>query len=259
MKMSDSIKELAAALVKAQGELPTILKDKMAQGERFSYAYVGLESVMPEALAILGKHGLAVTQTPGTSDDGGSNLTTTLLHTSGEWLTDTQPLLLVKSDPQGQGSAITYARRYGLMSMIGLVAEEDDDGKAASPKRAARKPAAKAQAAKPANGKATTPKRAPATQPAGEEINGYVEIAAKFPGACGDCGVKIDKGEKCFYSRQDTGNIYHKAHIPGVERKSPLAEAAQAHGDVEADPGPEWTGDDPEMAANAAGYETTPA
>ena len=147
MKMSDSIKELAVALIAVQAELPTITKDKLVTGDKFSYSYVGLETVMPEALAILNKHGLALTQTPGTAEDGGTTLTTMLLHKSGEWLTDTQPLLLSKLDAQGQGSAITYARRYGVMAMLGIVAEEDDDGRDARQRPAAsKKPAAKAKA-----------------------------------------------------------------------------------------------------------------
>ncbi len=154
MKMSESIKELAGALIAVQAELPTFLKDKTAGGGEkvFTYSYVGLDTVMPQALAILGKHDIALTQTVGTGEAGGSNLTTTFLHISGEWLTDTQPLLLVREDPKAQGSAITYARRYGLMAAIGMVAEEDDDGQAASkPRRkAATRPAQKSPAPKKA-------------------------------------------------------------------------------------------------------------
>ena len=132
MRMSNSIKELATALVKAQQEIAPVKKDKV--NPFFKSSYVGLESVMPEALRVLNKHGLALTQTVGTAEDGSTNLSTTILHTSGEWLTDSQPLLLVKPDPQGQGSAITYARRYGVMSALGIVGEEDDDGNKASPR-----------------------------------------------------------------------------------------------------------------------------
>jgi hypothetical protein len=78
------------------------------------------------------------------------------------------PLLLAKSDPQGQGSAITYARRYALMAVLGLVADEDDDGNKASaakpkPKRAAPKrnaKAAEAQAEAEGSGPATAATKA---------------------------------------------------------------------------------------------------
>ena len=154
MMMSESVKELATALVKVQGELTPVKKDK--ENPFFKSSYVGLEGVMPEALAVLSKHGLALTQTPGIAEDGlGTTLTTTLLHVSGEWLTDTQLLLLEKPTAQGQGSAITYARRYGLMSMLGIVAEEDDDGTKASKKPATRRKPTPASAA--SNGEAPDP------------------------------------------------------------------------------------------------------
>ena len=147
MRMSDSIAKLAAALVAVQKEMTPLKKDK---SNYFNQSYVGLDAVMPEALDILGKHDIALAQTVGTGEDGSTNLTTTLLHVSGEWLTDTQPLLLAKNDAQGQGSAITYARRYGLMSMLGIVAEEDDDGVKASKKPTRRKAAAPKTDAAPA-------------------------------------------------------------------------------------------------------------
>ncbi|HLF77115.1 MAG TPA: ERF family protein [Dehalococcoidia bacterium] len=129
--MSDSIKELATAMCTVQANLPTVTRDKT--NPFFHSKYAGLDTVMPAALKVLTAHGLALVQTVGQDGNGGTTLTTLLMHESGEWLSDTQPLLLSKSDPQGQGSAITYARRYGVMAMLGLVAEEDDDANAASP------------------------------------------------------------------------------------------------------------------------------
>ena len=131
--MSPSIKLLAAALIAAQTELPTVTKEK--ENPFFKSKYVGLDTVLPPALKVLTDHGLGLVQSVGQDSQGGTTLTTMLLHESGEWLSDTQPLLLVKTDQQGQGSAITYARRYGLMAMLGLVGEDDDDGNAASPRQ----------------------------------------------------------------------------------------------------------------------------
>ena len=180
MRMSESVKELAAALIAVQAELPKISKDKLAKGEKFSYAYVGLDTVMPEALAILNKHGIALTQTVGTAEDGsGTTLSTTLLHKSGEWLSDTQPLLLSKQDPQGQGSAITYARRYGVMAALGMVADEDDDGQRAAPRT--RQP--QGQAPTKAKAAPKQPARATPTKPTAANNNkkaqALLEEAAK--------------------------------------------------------------------------------
>ena len=130
MNKSESIKEIASALVEVQKKITPLKKDK--KNPFYKSSYVGLETVLPQALEILNAQGIALTQTVGSDDGGNTTLTTTLMHTSGEWLSDTQPLLLVKADPQGQGSAITYARRYGLMSAIGIVADEDDDGNVGS-------------------------------------------------------------------------------------------------------------------------------
>jgi len=57
---------------------------------------------------------------------------TTLIHTTGEWIRGSLTLTFTKPDPQAAGSAITYAKRYGLAGMVGIVAEDDDDGNAAS-------------------------------------------------------------------------------------------------------------------------------
>lgn len=144
MQMSQSVGEIATALVAAQQELPQIVKDKVARAEKFSYSYASLDTIMPAALRVLSKHGLAVVQPVGNGAGEATTVTTMLLHTSGEWIADTQPLILARNDSQGQGSAITYARRYGLMSMIGMVADEDDDGQANTAPRPAPRAAAQA-------------------------------------------------------------------------------------------------------------------
>jgi len=158
--MSPTIQKLATALIATQAALPTVPKDK--ENPFFHSKYAGLETVMPLALAVLTEHGLGLVQSVGHDANGATTLTTILMHESGEWIGDTQPLLLAKADPQGQGSAITYARRYAVMAMLGLVAEADDDGNAASrPRPATARP--KAQAAPlPRNGSPPTPADRPA-------------------------------------------------------------------------------------------------
>ncbi len=152
MRMSESVKEITVALIAAQKEIVPVKRDKT--NPFFKSSYVGLDTVLPEALRILNGHDLALIQTVGGAEGGGTTLSTTILHSSGEWISDTQPLLLSKEDPQGQGSAITYARRYGLMSALGIVAEDDDDANrtvAAPPARTAPRKAApkRADAAPP--------------------------------------------------------------------------------------------------------------
>jgi len=125
--MDSNLDKLAPALVALQGDLSPV--SKSAENPFFKSSYAPLPEVMKAVQPLLAKHKLAVTQFPSTVD-GQSALRTILIHESGQLIEDTQLLLLTKQDPQGQGSAITYARRYGVMAVLGLVADEDDDGAA---------------------------------------------------------------------------------------------------------------------------------
>lgn len=136
---SDEINELAAALVNAQGEFRAI--PKTDTNPFFKSKYAGLASVVETASPVLEKNGLAVSQFISYEAGGGDTLTTWLIHKSGQYLCDTMKLKLGKEDAQGQGSAVTYARRYAYMAVLGLVADEDDDGNkatAAAPKTTTR-------------------------------------------------------------------------------------------------------------------------
>lgn len=130
LSFSQEIDKIAAALVAAQAEFPAIAKD--ADNPFFKSKYADLESVIEVAQPILAKHGLAVSQHPIILDNGSDGLTTVLLHQSGQFLKSVMALKAVTSDPQAQGSAISYARRYALQSVLGLRTSEDDDGNAAS-------------------------------------------------------------------------------------------------------------------------------
>jgi hypothetical protein len=147
--MSGSIANLAAALSAAQGEFEAV--DKTASNPFFKSSYAPLPDVVMAAAPILAKHGLSVWQSPTEGADGKDRLWTVLLHSSGEYLGAFMPLRPVKQDPQAQGSAITYGRRYAYMAALGLVADEDDDGNSASGKGGQQqRPAPKRTAAKPA-------------------------------------------------------------------------------------------------------------
>jgi hypothetical protein len=127
--MTSPLNELAAALVGAQAEFAAI--PKTAENPFFHSKYADLATVVMHTQPILAKHGLAVAQFP-TTLDGEPALTTWLLHASGQSLKDTMKLCAAKNDPQGQGAAITYARRFSYMAVLGLVADDDDDGNTAT-------------------------------------------------------------------------------------------------------------------------------
>lgn len=127
---TDTIAELAKALAAAQGSMGNAVKD--SANPFFKSSYSSLASVREACQEHLSKFGIAVIQSP-TFIDGAQYLCTTLAHSSGQWMRGFYPINPVKNDPQGVGSAITYARRYALAAMTG-VAPEDDDGNAASNK-----------------------------------------------------------------------------------------------------------------------------
>lgn len=131
MNKSDNIDALAAALSKAQAKIESA--DKSAANPFFKSRYADLPSVWAACRKALTDNGLSVVQTTDTSENG-LVLETTLLHSSGQWISSLYPINPVKNDPQGLGSAITYGRRYALMALVGVVADDasDDDGNAAS-------------------------------------------------------------------------------------------------------------------------------
>lgn len=138
MNKSDSIKELAGALSKAQGEIKGALKD--ADNPFFKSKYADLASVVEAIRAPLAKHGIAYVQLTVPSEKEEVQVETVLMHESGEWVSGIIAVPVSKADAQGYGSALTYARRYGLAAAVG-VAPEDDDGNAAA--KAAPKTASK--------------------------------------------------------------------------------------------------------------------
>ncbi|WP_099021245.1 ERF family protein [Mycolicibacterium palauense] len=147
---------LTEALVAAQAEFGVVAKD--TANPFFKSTYADLPAVMKEAQPVLAKHGLAVTQLPSYTVIEGKpydTLRTVVVWEGGAsgWDSITSEMILrpVKNDPQAQGSAITYARRYAYMAVLGLVADNDDDGNAASGRAKSRpKPAPNADDAQTA-------------------------------------------------------------------------------------------------------------
>jgi len=141
MDMSDDISALAEALSKAQGAI--LDASKGAENPYFKSKYADLASVRSVIREPMAKNGLSLVQLPKTVD-GGVSVETLLLHSSGQFIKSSLFMPAAKADAHGIGSAITYARRYSIMSILCL-ATEDDDGNAAvdSVKRAPPAPVAK--------------------------------------------------------------------------------------------------------------------
>jgi len=129
--------EFFKAMAAAQADMGPVFKD--AANPAFRSKYASLAAVCEAVLPAMNKHGLTVIQAPGTAN-GEVTIETIIGHASGTMMRTSLALKPAKPDPQGVGSAITYGRRYALLSLAG-VAPEDDDGNAASASTApARQP-----------------------------------------------------------------------------------------------------------------------
>ena len=126
MKKSESIQEIAKALITFHLKVDTIKKD--AKNPFFKSTYASLTNILDAIDEPLIECGLSISQFP-TGTDG---LTTILMHESGEYIAGEYSMRPAKDDPQGRGSAITYQRRYAIASVLSLNIDEDDDGNAAT-------------------------------------------------------------------------------------------------------------------------------
>jgi hypothetical protein len=124
VKTSESIATIAAALVKAQVKLGSVKKE--AKNPFFKSKYADLASVIEACKDVLNEQGISLLQ-PHYTNENGTFVETVLLHSSGEFISSSTKVEVSKiNDPQALGSAITYARRYGLQSLVSLPAEDDD-------------------------------------------------------------------------------------------------------------------------------------
>ena len=130
MNKSESIAELAKALNLAQSEMSGA--KKKAANPFFKSKYANLEEVIHCIKEPFSNNGLSYVQFPVT-EEGKAGVETILMHNSGEWISSSFVLKVAKNDPQGMGSAITYARRYGLQSAVGVPSEDDDGNMASKP------------------------------------------------------------------------------------------------------------------------------
>ncbi len=136
-RSSESIGAIAAALAKAQAELAnpeksltaTIRSPVSREGER-TFRYAPLSSGLDIVRKTLGQHEIATVQATAIDSEAGLiRLTTTLAHSSGEWIASDWPVCAIRetATPHRMGAALTYARRYALFSLVGIAGEDDLD------------------------------------------------------------------------------------------------------------------------------------
>ncbi len=122
--LHNPVNELVTALAKAQLEIKAPRKDKV--NTNFKSKYSSLDAIYESCREPLAKNGLVMSHSV-----EGQTLVTTLRHVSGQSISCSVPMFIDKTTSQGFGSALTYARKYSVCSLLSLPSDEDDDGNAA--------------------------------------------------------------------------------------------------------------------------------
>jgi hypothetical protein len=178
------MKEIAAALVKAQKAFGPALKT--SSNPAFRSKYAKLENCIDAVIDALNDNGIMLMQQTHPCEDG-VIVETIFIHESGETMSGGKlHVPAAKHDPQGYGSALTYARRYSLQAACGIAPEDDDGNMATSamqPKQPAPKPAAPKLEPKPAAPAA--PIKAP-TAIEGKDNNWQLKVSAEPDGDHGE-------------------------------------------------------------------------
>lgn len=214
MNKSDSIKELAIALNKAQAEFSPAPMNSTNPHLRNKYADLG--SIIESTKPVLAKHGLSVSQmVSGVANEIG--ITTLLMHVSGEWLESSvlMPIIEQKgiNNAQVAGSIVSYLRRYSLAAALGVYSGDDDDAgsivkdKTQKPARPEVEPAKELPEPKAKNGKLRAvympadlrlSLQKSADKRAGEGLGNY------------NAGILASNMELCFSGEPDSD---HKRHV----------------------------------------------
>jgi len=134
---SRNIGDLVLALFKAQGEFPDIDRNRTVTvqprsgGQPYQFKYATLSAIIDAIRKPLSANGLAYTQIISHDIESGFYILTTTLYCGEQYLSSKTPIIIEGSSNQQFGSALTYMKRYALAAILGIAADEDDDGNAA--------------------------------------------------------------------------------------------------------------------------------
>lgn len=130
MRHSEAIDKIVPAMFEIQKKLGPV--PKQSENPFFKKKYADLLTIWKHVHDSLFEAGMFVIQTGEASGVGTLSLTTTIMHAeSQQYISGTMTFSLSKPDPQQTGSAVTYARRYGLSAILGLMTDKDDDAEGA--------------------------------------------------------------------------------------------------------------------------------
>jgi len=136
MLHSEQIDKIAGALAKAQSAFinpprnRTVTVKTQSSGS-YEFSYATFDAIIECVRKPLAENELSYTQTVEIADDGKPRVVTTLMHSSGQWIGSTLPLMVDRPGNQAFGSALTYGKRYALTALLGIAADEDDDANSA--------------------------------------------------------------------------------------------------------------------------------
>jgi ERF superfamily len=229
MTGTETLGKLAAALAKAQGEITGAEKD--SRNPQFNARYASLAAIWDACRAPLSKHALSVLQ-PVRAEGAKVTVQTILLHDSGEWISEELTINALAPTPQGVGSAITYGRKYGLASMVGVAPDDDDDGEVAS------QSSQSSQVPRPVRTETTAPRPTPPTPPeqksvaagVGKDLLISVDQVKRFHTIASKAGWKPDELKAwleevwMLTSSRDIPRKKYDVIIEQVERGAPPAD-----------------------------------
>jgi hypothetical protein len=198
VRTSEQTGELYAAIIALHSRLENPKASKTADTGKFRYSYAPLDEIVAEVRTRLNEFGLAAVQET-VAEGEHVGVTTRIIHSSGEWL-ECGPLWLRAGEtPQESGSALTYCRRYSLVSALLLAAEEDDDGAAATRGAASKQTASSASVRKESvgTGPAATGSGGEGLQGKGSSPSGTKRVFPKDTKTCPHRAALIDyEGER---------------------------------------------------------------
>ena len=215
--MAQTVGKLGGALAKAQRQMEAAKRDRGGQIQNRTYQYATLASVWDSIREPLTASELAVVQTTEPHGLDAVCVVTTLVHASGEWIRGRLVMPVALRTPQGFGSAITYARRYGLMAIVGI-APEDDDGASASdprPEQSSGQKGSRTNAAAAAAPPAPSP--APAPRVAPELLDVEQQIRSTYAPAFPSVGSERELDALIYENPPRAGNELLGA-LQGVAR-----------------------------------------
>lgn len=222
MNKSNEVNEVFGALSKAQGDMKPAVMD--SKNPHFNSKFASLTAVQDAYRGPLAKNGLAITQMV-ESDENGYTIQTILGHASGQYISSTFRLMVTKQDMQGLGSAVTYARRYAISALLGVVDTEDDDAEASLNRS---KPQAQRPTPTPKAAGAAVKNQAPASMAQIKQISALANDRSISKGVLGSFVTKVYGADHSTLKRWQADEIVALLEDAGTNEATVMAAVSRS-------------------------------